>query len=178
MPLFFILEAVAIEQLKISAIPANPLSCRFSFSLTIAISCFGELSSSSYNTSSASAILALQFKSCSITNLTISFFLLIALLFFCKITLSTNDKEVSLKRLNKKDSSINKYIKMTKPNNAIPTLLGSFRWKCGESNSGPHKETIRFLHAYLSLHFRDAARPEPPTASLSSKISPDCRGST
>ena len=67
---------------------------------------------------------------------------------------------------------------MTKPNNAIPTLLGSFQWKCGESNSGPHKETIRFLHAYLSLHFRDAARPEPPTASLSSKISPDCRGST
>ena len=26
-------------------------------------------------------------------------------------------------------------------------------WTCGESNSGPHKETIRFLHAYFSLGF-------------------------
>ena len=26
-------------------------------------------------------------------------------------------------------------------------------WTCGESNSGPHKETIRILHAYFSLGF-------------------------
>ena len=45
----------------------------------------------------------------------------------------------------------------------------SVMWTCGESNPGPNKEAIRFLHAYSSLHFRTAARPGPPTAVLSSK---------
>ena len=46
-------------------------------------------------------------------------------------------------------------------------------WSWRESNSRPNEELIRFLHAYLRLHFRDAARPEPPTASLFPKVSPD-----
>ena len=51
-------------------------------------------------------------------------------------------------------------------------------WSWRESNPRPHKETIRFLHAYLGLHFRAAARPKPPTATLSSKISSDHQGLT
>ena len=50
-------------------------------------------------------------------------------------------------------------------------------WSWRESNPRPHKETIRFLHAYLGLHFRAAARPKPPTATLSSKTSSPSRGS-
>ena len=49
-------------------------------------------------------------------------------------------------------------------------------WSWRESNPRPNRETIRFLHAYFSLHFRDAARPEPPTTSLSSKTSSSSRG--
>ena len=51
---------------------------------------------------------------------------------------------------------------------------GLWRWR--ESNPRPHKETIRFLHAYLSLCFRGAARPEPPTTPLSPKFSSAHRG--
>lgn len=29
----------------------------------------------------------------------------------------------------------------------------SVMWTCGESNPGPNKEAIRFLHAYSSLWF-------------------------
>ena len=50
-------------------------------------------------------------------------------------------------------------------------------WSWRESNPRPNRETIRFLHAYLGLHFRDAARPKPPTATLSSKTSSPSRGS-
>ena len=45
------------------------------------------------------------------------------------------------------------------------------KWSWRESNPRPHEETMCFLHAYLSLRFRDAARPEPPTAPLSPKTS-------
>ena len=55
---------------------------------------------------------------------------------------------------------------------------GVTKWSWRESNPRPHKETIRFLHAYLGLHFRAAARPKPPTATLSSKISSDHQGLT
>ncbi len=51
-----------------------------------------------------------------------------------------------------------------------------FGWSWWDSNPRPHKETIRFLHAYFSLHFRDMTRPEPPIISLSSKFSPLHRG--
>ena len=50
-------------------------------------------------------------------------------------------------------------------------------WSWRESNPRPNRETIRFLHAYLGLHFRDAARSKPPTATLSSKTSSPSRGS-
>ena len=53
---------------------------------------------------------------------------------------------------------------------------GSLSWSWRESNPRPNRETIRFLHAYSSLHFRDAARPGPPTATLSSKFSSPSRG--
>ena len=49
-------------------------------------------------------------------------------------------------------------------------------WSWRESNPRPNRETIRFLHAYSSLHFRDAARPGPPTTPLSSKSSSLSRG--
>ena len=42
-------------------------------------------------------------------------------------------------------------------------------WSWWDSNPRPHKETIRFLHVYSSLHFRVIARPGPPTMTLSSK---------
>ena len=48
---------------------------------------------------------------------------------------------------------------------------GATKWSWRESNPRPHKETIRFLHAYLGLHFRAAARPKPPTTTLSPKTS-------
>ena len=50
------------------------------------------------------------------------------------------------------------------------------QWRWRELNPRPNRETIRFLHAYSRLHFRDAARPGPPTASLSSKFSLPSRG--
>ena len=51
-----------------------------------------------------------------------------------------------------------------------PFLIEFFQmWTCGESNPGPNKEAICFLHAYSSLDFRTAARPGPPTAVLPSK---------
>ncbi len=53
---------------------------------------------------------------------------------------------------------------------------GVTKWSWRESNPRPHKETIRFLHAYPGLHFRAATRPGPPIATLSSKISPGHRG--
>ena len=40
-------------------------------------------------------------------------------------------------------------------------------WIWRESNPRPNKETICFLHVYLCLSFRAAARPKPPTAALS-----------
>ncbi|BAR49932.1 hypothetical protein TF3313_2499 [Tannerella forsythia 3313] len=39
-------------------------------------------------------------------------------------------------------------------------------WSWRDSNSRPNEELICFLHAYLRLHFRAAARPKPPTATL------------
>ena len=45
-------------------------------------------------------------------------------------------------------------------------------WSWRESNPRPNEETIRFLHAYLRLHFRVMTRPKPPTITLASKISP------
>ncbi len=44
-------------------------------------------------------------------------------------------------------------------------------WSWRESNPRPNRETIRFLHAYLGLHFRAATRPKPPITALSPKIS-------
>ena len=55
---------------------------------------------------------------------------------------------------------------------------GATKWSWRESNPRPNRETIRFLHAYLGLHFRAAARPKPPTATLSSKSSSCHRGLT
>ena len=49
------------------------------------------------------------------------------------------------------------------------------KWSWRESNPRPHEETIRFLHAYSRLGFRAVARPGPPTATLSPKISPTHR---
>ena len=45
-----------------------------------------------------------------------------------------------------------------------------FKWSWRESNPRPHKETIRFLHAYPRLNFRVPARPGPPTDTLSPKF--------
>ena len=53
---------------------------------------------------------------------------------------------------------------------------GVMKWSWRESNPRPHEETIRFLHAYLGLHFRAAARPKPPTTALSPKTSLRHRG--
>ena len=53
---------------------------------------------------------------------------------------------------------------------------GEKKWTWWDSNPRPHKETMRFLHAYSGLHFRDAARPGPPTAPLSPKTSSRHRG--
>ena len=39
-------------------------------------------------------------------------------------------------------------------------------WSWRESNPRPHKETIRFLHAYSSLGFRAAVRPGPLSRDL------------
>ena len=50
------------------------------------------------------------------------------------------------------------------------------KWSWRESNPRPNRETIRFLHAYSGLHFRVAARPGPPTATLSPKTSSHSRG--
>ena len=52
----------------------------------------------------------------------------------------------------------------------VRVLCTVTKWKWRESNPRPHEETIRFLHAYLGLHFRAAARPKPPTATLSSEF--------
>ena len=49
-------------------------------------------------------------------------------------------------------------------------------WTWWESNPRPHKETMRFLHAYSRLHFRDTPRPGPPSAPLSPKTSSRHRG--
>ena len=49
-------------------------------------------------------------------------------------------------------------------------------WSWRELNPRPNKETICFLHAYLSLDFRATARPELPTMTLSSKTSLTARG--
>ena len=56
---------------------------------------------------------------------------------------------------------------------AIVLVINEWSWR--ESNPRPNKETIRFLHAYSGLHFRDATRPGPPIAPLSPKISSDSR---
>ena len=53
---------------------------------------------------------------------------------------------------------------------------GITKWSWRELNPRPNRETIRFLHAYLGLHFRATARPKPPTATLSSKVSSHRRG--
>ena len=57
-----------------------------------------------------------------------------------------------------------------------PVFLLFSQWSWRESNPRPHKETMRFLHAYSSLDFRATARPGPPTAALSPKASPPTRG--
>ena len=49
-------------------------------------------------------------------------------------------------------------------------------WSWRESNPRPNRETIRFLHAYLGLHFRAVTRPKPPITALSSKSSSPSRG--
>ena len=49
------------------------------------------------------------------------------------------------------------------------------KWSWRDSNPRPNGETIRFLHAYLGLHFRATARPKPPTIALFSKISSPTR---
>ena len=59
---------------------------------------------------------------------------------------------------NQKDCPIVRYISICK-------------WSWRESNPRPNRETIRFLHAYLGLHFRAATRPKPPITALSPKIS-------
>ena len=46
------------------------------------------------------------------------------------------------------------------------------RWSWWDSNPRPHKETIRFLHAYSGQCFRASARTGLPTDTLSPKISP------
>ncbi len=51
----------------------------------------------------------------------------------------------------------------------INCQLNLWRWR--ESNPRPHKETIRFLHAYSRLDFRVTARPGPPTGTLSPEVS-------
>ena len=48
-------------------------------------------------------------------------------------------------------------------------------WSWRESNPRPNKETIRFLHAYLGLHFRAVTRPKPPITALSPKASSNSR---
>ena len=45
-------------------------------------------------------------------------------------------------------------------------------WSWWDSNPRPHKETIRFLHAYSGQDFRATARTGLPTDALSPKISP------
>ena len=50
-----------------------------------------------------------------------------------------------------------------------------FKWSWRDSNPRPNGETIRFLHAYLGLHFRATARPKPPTVALFSKVSSPTR---
>ena len=40
------------------------------------------------------------------------------------------------------------------------------KWSWRDSNSRPNEELICFLHAYLRLDFRVAARPKPPTTTL------------
>jgi len=42
-------------------------------------------------------------------------------------------------------------------------------WSWRESNPRPNEEAICFLHAYLRLGFRAAARPKPPTVALSAE---------
>ena len=44
-----------------------------------------------------------------------------------------------------------------------------FLWTRRGLNPRPNGDTKSFLHAYLRLGFRVTARPEPPTATLSSK---------
>ena len=41
------------------------------------------------------------------------------------------------------------------------------RWSCRESNPGPNKFTIRFLHAYLMINCRRYAGPQPTNIMLS-----------
>ena len=49
-------------------------------------------------------------------------------------------------------------------------------WSWRGSNPRPNREPICFLHVYFRLHCRAAARPEPPTVTLSSKASSWARG--
>ena len=53
----------------------------------------------------------------------------------------------------------------------VRVLCTVTKWKWRESNPRPHEETIRFLHAYLGLHFRAVTRPKPPITTLSPKFS-------
>ena len=75
----------------------------------------------------------------------------------------------------KADDTIRKHGILHKKRAELRSALNLFAyyvyalWTCGESNPGPNKEAICFLHAYSSLHFRTAARPGPPTVVLSSK---------
>ena len=50
-----------------------------------------------------------------------------------------------------------------------------FLWSWRDSNPRPNEELICFLHAYLRLDFRVAARPKPPTTTLFPKFSSDVR---
>ena len=54
-------------------------------------------------------------------------------------------------------------------------ILAFILWSWRESNPRPNRETIRFLHAYLGLHFRAVTRPKPPITALFPKTSSNSR---
>ena len=39
-------------------------------------------------------------------------------------------------------------------------------WTCRDSNSGPNKKQLSFLHAYFVLHFREKAKGQTPCFNL------------
>ncbi len=57
-----------------------------------------------------------------------------------------------------------------------PTGGPESKWSCRESNPGPNRKPISFLHAYPVIGFRDRAGNRQPTQSLSPVVSPGFRG--